>query len=299
MELLKSLFENAELPADFQEKTKTLFEAAVAESVKAELTALQESFDAKLVESKEAYVTESVALIDKVVEETILEWAKENAIPLDTQIKGQIAESFLSGLKGLFEKADIELSGDTAGSEIAKLHEQLAEATKIADAAKTALVESESKLVQLKIKEIIESVTAGLADTVAHRVATLCEAFDFKSEEDFKSKVALVLEAVTGAKVKGTMDADGVQIPVTGGAAVIAQVDGASGSEPAPEVVTKPAGDSADPYKSPVNGTPVKTQPTIKTEAEALREMFNATAAEHAPHLNSDLVAETMKLFNK
>lgn len=291
MELLKSLFENAELPADFQEKTKTLFEAAVAESLKSEVAALQESFDAKLAESKEAFVAESVALIDSVVEETVLEWAKENAIPLDNQIKGQIAESFLQGLKGLYESADIELKGDTAaGSKIAELQEQAAAAAKAESEAKQALAEAHAQLVQIKTKQIIASITEGLADTVAHRVASLCEAFEFKTEEDFTAKANMVLEAVTG-KIKGTQNLDGTTVAVDGGAAPAAKVDTASGSEPAPEVVQKPTADSAAPLKGDDHGKPVENK------GDPLKEAFDRQAAEYAPHLNADLVSETLKLF--
>jgi len=283
MELLKALFENAELPTDFKEKTTTLFEAAVDERVKSELAQFQESYEKQLNEAKEAFATEAVATLDSLIEETVLEWAKENAVGLDSEIKGQIAESFLQGLKGVFEKADIELSGDTAGKELVKLQEQNAALEADAKAAKAALVEAESKLVQIKIKEIIGQVTEGLADTQVHRVTKLCEAFEFKSEEDFRSKAALVVEAV-GGKIKGVQDADGVIIAVDGEGKKPEQVDTASGAAASEDgkLVDKPAG------ASNTSAEGAKGEPENK--GDGLREA-------HAPHLEADLVTETMKLF--
>lgn len=320
MELLQSLFENAELPTDFKEKTTTLFEAAVDEKVKTQLTQIQESYDNKLNEAKEAFIAESIATIDSVVEETVLEWAKENAVALDSEIKGQIAESFLQGLKGVFEKADIELNGDTAGKELVKLQEQNATLEKQVVETKQALVESEQKLVNIKIKEIIEQVTEGLADTQSHRVAKLCEAFDFKSEDDYRAKVALVVEAITGAplkqeakgklqpntplagelndpgvgavgyspsnkagKVTGTVDVGGTKAPVDGKKTVTDTVDDESGESPVDTLVTKPKG-AANKSAEGDKGLPIQ-------------EVYDNLRDQYAPHIQSDMVAETLKLF--
>jgi hypothetical protein len=289
MELLKALFENAELPTDFKEKTTTLFEAAVDERVKVELATLQESFDVKLTEAKETFAAEAVAKIDAVVEATVLEWAKENAVALDSEVKGQIAESFLQGLKGVFEKADIELSGDTAGKELVKLQEQNAELAKQAEADKAALVEAQTQLVQIKIKDIIEQVTEGLADTQAHRVAKLCEAFDFKSEDDFRAKAALVVEAVGG--IKGTQNADGTTIAVTSSTGVVSDKVTPTGTENEDgELVTKPTG-AAVPSAEGDNGTPKENK------GDPVREAYELNRDTYAPHFESDLVAEALKLF--
>lgn len=292
MELLKSLFENAELPSDFKEKTATIFEAAVDERVKADLVKIQESYDAKVNEAKEAYVAEATATIDAVVEETVLEWAKENAVALDSQVKGQLAESFLKGLKGIFEQADIELNSEASSTRIAELTEAAAAAEAKAEAAKVALVEAEQKLVQHQIKEILEAKTAGLADTVAHRVAKLCEAFDFKSAEDFAAKVEMVKEAVG---IKATVDADGTHIPVTSDKSMVKDKVNTDAGTHAPEdgeLVVKPG----SPSNKSAEGD--KGQGTV-TPMDPLKETYDRQRDQYAPHLESDLVSETLKLFKK
>lgn len=295
--LLKNLFGSVDLPADFAEKVETIFEATVVEKVDAQIAAqiltLQESFDAKLVTEKEAFIAESMATVDKVIEDTILEWAKENAVGLDTEVKGQLAESFLVGLKSLFEKADIELTGEgVAAKEIAALNESLATAKADAEAAKLALVESTVKLVDIKRAEIIAEATAGLADTVAHRAKRLCEAFEFKSEDDFRSKATMIVEAVTGKKIdeastiKGTVNADGTIVAVVDGGAKapIDQANTASGQSPAPEIVT-------DVQK--------RAELDQHVGAKDLKEQFEASKALHAPHFGEDLVALTLASMKK
>lgn len=321
MELLKALFENADLPAEFKTKTATLFEAAVDERVKAEVASLVESFDAKLAAATTAFITEATKTVDSVVEETVLEWAKENAVALDSQVKGQIAESFLTSLKGVFEKADIEINGGTAGVELTKLQEANAVLVKAAEASKVALVEAEGKLVSIKRAEILKQVTEGLADTQAHRVAKLVEAFDFKSEADFRSKAAMVVEAVSGkpAPVAVNHDGDGTPIAVPAGGKNTPQIDipaGSTGNEDG-ELVVKPTGTaviSAQGADGKPVATKVITQPGLDGNTTPhmirdpqgkpgngmpgnLKEQVELLHGNAAPHLHSDLIAETLKLF--
>lgn len=305
MELLKALFESAELPADFKEKTTTLFEAAVDEKVKAEVATLAESFQSKLETAKAEFLAEAVKTVDSVIEETVLEWAKENAVALDSEVKGQIAESFLSSLRAVFEKADIELSGDTAGKELVKLQEQNADLVKKAEAAKNALTEAQDRLTQIKIKEIIAEVTAGLADTQVHRVTKLVEAFAFISEEDFRVKAALVVEAVGGKIVavnngNQAVPAGPSNVSNQVGALASAPTDGpqdgkllgkpgvgnksADGNDGTPEssqVIDEPGLDPATPHMT-------FTPPGAKDKKATM---------EAAPHLHANLVEETLKLF--
>ena len=282
MDLMTALFESAELPADFKEKTKVLFESALTEAVdakvKAELVTIQESYDTKLAEHKEIFISEAVELIDSFLEESVVEWAKENVVPLDAQIKSQLAENFLTGIRGLLESADIALAETDAGSELHKLNEQVATLTKVVEEKSAALVEAESKIVAAKTKEIVESLTAGLADTVAHRVSKLCEAFEFVSEESFRSKAEMIIEAITGGKkidIKGTQNADGTVIPV---------------GEPYPVAkVSLEATDPTDPATIKINQ---QDDPNA-----SITEQFEHNKNLYAPDFGTDLSASTLKLF--
>lgn len=318
MELLKSLFESADLPAEFKAKTTTLFEAAVDEKVKAEVANLAEGFQLKLEEARAQFLAESIRTVDSVIDESVLEWARENAVGLDSEIKGQIAESFLAGLKGVFEKADIELSGDTAGRELIKLQEQNSDLVKQATDAKAALTEAQNTLTRIAIKEIIAEVTAGLADTQAHRVGKLVESFEFKSAEDYRAKAALVVEAVTGAPLKqearGTtpagkeLNGDGNSnsgdlatgyAPDSKGGKIGGVNNGKAvpaGASTVSDVVDTTAG-AAGPEDGELVVKPTVPSATSAEGNKGLSVKENTLIESVAPHLNSDLVAETLKLF--
>jgi hypothetical protein len=199
----------------------------------------------------------------------------------------------------VFEKADIELSGDTAGKELVKLQEANAALSAEAAATKQALVEAQGALSQIKRKEVIAQVTEGLADTQIHRVTKLLEAFDFKTEDDFRNKAALVVEAVGGKAIKGTHDADGVIVAVTGDTTPVAtsKIDSASTGVENPEgvLVTKPAG-----AESGANGANASAEGADGKGAvvkDPVTEAYNHARDTYAPHFEADMVAETLKLF--
>lgn len=289
MQLLQALFENADLPTDFKEKTVTLFEAAVDEKVATQLKAIQESFDQKVDGAKADFITEATSNIDAIVEATVLEWAKENAVPLDSQAKATLAESFLTDLRGMFEKADIEMSGDAAGQELAKLTEQNTKLVNESMELKTQVESVNGQLTKMSMKAIIDEMTAELPDTTASRARKLCESFDFKSDEDFRSKVGMVIEAVAG--IKGTFNADGTTVPVIGTGTEQAQADTAAGVH-APEdgeLITKPAGAKIKSAEG-AKGTPESSQAALK---EALQNKIDLVAPLHG----KNLIEEAMKLY--
>lgn len=279
MDLLQTLFESAEIPADFKEKTTALFEAAVQEKMKAQVLELQESYDARLEEAKKTFVTESLAAIDSVYEEAIVEWAKENSVALDASIKVGIAESFLQEFKQVFEKAEVELHGDTEGK-ITSLQESVAAAEKAALEAKQELKEAQDKLTTIEKAKVLESVTAGLSVATVERIKMLSEAFDSSDLAEYARKLALVKEAVSG-----TYSNDSVTVPVDSTTSNVAQVEnGGPGEDGSIDKTVKVAVDNTE-------------NKTGKDTTDPIKEQFQGTQAISAPHLHSDLIEETLKLF--
>lgn len=213
-EQLKKLFESAGIPADVGDQALAIFEAAVKEGVDVGLaehiSQMQEAFESKFAEQTEAFISEKTATIETLMQESLLEWAKENAVAIDGSLKIQIAESFLrnigtamtnegytlvnEGGTTLTEQAIQESSNKDA--QIALLQAKLAEVTNIMDGVRR--------------KEIVESATQGLSDVQTERVKSLCESLSFKDIESFASQVSIIAEAFGGKKVvkEGTSEED-------------------------------------------------------------------------------------------
>ena len=104
-----ALFGGEDLSEEFKNKAITVFEAAVHERVTAIESDLLEQYEQKLSEEVEE-VTESLTTkLDDYLNYVVEEWMQENELAVDSGIRTEVAESFMDGLKSLFEEHYIEM----------------------------------------------------------------------------------------------------------------------------------------------------------------------------------------------
>lgn len=211
MQLLKQLFENAGLPADFETKATSVFEAAIKEQVDAtvatETAKLAEAMEKKLTEQKEAFVAEQTAMLESFIDGVVTEWATENAVNLDTSIKAELAESFLSGLGKLYKEHNVEVTPDSQ-TVVESLQKQVAELTTKLDEQATAIADKVKLVEGFERSQVVAELSKDLAATQAERVAKLAQHLVFESTDSFKQKVGFLVEAVAGVPAASAKPAD-------------------------------------------------------------------------------------------
>jgi plasmid maintenance system antidote protein VapI len=192
-EHLESLFNGENLSEEFMSKTAVIFEAALNERTsKIREQVLRES--ASIIEEEVQKVTEELATrLDEYLNYAVDEWMKENKLAVENGIRTEIAESFIGGLKNLFETHYIEVPE--------KKHDILEDLFNENQELESALNE------QIKANmEISKEVTAGQARAIfletvsdlsrvdAERLASLAESIEFSSSEDFENKLNILKE---------------------------------------------------------------------------------------------------------
>lgn len=188
-----ALFEGSELSDEIKDKVKTIFESALAEKVATEVELIKEDYEAKFDASLDEIKAELVESIDTFLNYAVEEWVQENKLAVESGLRTEIAESFITGLKGLFlesfievpeEKYDLvaEMEEETATLK-ASLDEQIA---KNAAAAVTI-----SNLIK---ESVFTEVADGLALTDKDRLKTLAEGVEFGSEQEYKEKLLTIKE---------------------------------------------------------------------------------------------------------
>jgi len=190
---VNALIAGEELSEEFKEKTKTIFEAAVKSKLAEETKKIEEAFEARLSEQVETVKSELAEKMDKFLTYVAEEWKKENEIELHNGIKLEMAESFMSGMKALFEENNVQLPEDK--------YDVLEEMTSKLDEMEEKLNEQIEKNMSLNgtiktfVKEsVVAEVSKGLAQTQAEKLASLAEGVEFESEESFKSKLETIKE---------------------------------------------------------------------------------------------------------
>ena len=200
---LKALIEGEELSEEFQDKARVIFETAIKTKVEEIKEELQESYAAALVEELETIKGGLIERVDGYLEYVADECMQENALQVEAGLKTEMTESFLEGMKGLFEEHYVtipEEKYDVLNSMVDKLDEmegKLNEQIERNVALNRRLAESTADV-------IFADVTEGLADTQKEKLATLAENVEFESESDYREKLGTLKESYFPTKSTGT-----------------------------------------------------------------------------------------------
>ena len=109
---VNALLGGQELSEEFREKAKTIFEAALKSKVTELREAMEAHYEAKLVEEVEGMKDELVERVDSYLEYVADEWLQENALQVERGIRTEMTESFLEGMRGLFEEHYVSIPED-------------------------------------------------------------------------------------------------------------------------------------------------------------------------------------------
>ena len=185
---VEALLQGEELSEEFQTKEKTIFEAAINNKVDAIQEELEKVYSEKLAEEIESTKTSLTERVDSYLEYVADEWLHENQLAVDQGLKAEMSESFMTGLKGLFEEHYVsvpEEKYDVLESMVNKLDEMESKLNEQIDkniALNKRLSESTSD-------GILSDVSEGLAVTQKEKLASLAESVEFESEENYREKL--------------------------------------------------------------------------------------------------------------
>jgi hypothetical protein len=191
---VQALLEGEELSEEFEEKARTIFEAAIVSKVETIKEQLIASYQEALVEEVVAIKEELNERVDSYLEYVADEWFSENALAVENGLKSEVTESFLDGIKSLFEEHYVSIPEekyDVLESMVDKLDEmegKLNEQIEKNVALNRRLAESSADVV-------FGEVTEGLASTQKEKLATLVEKVEFESESDYREKLVTLKES--------------------------------------------------------------------------------------------------------
>jgi len=191
---VNALLGGEELSEEFKEKAKTIFEAAINAKVAGIKEELETQYQEKLAEEIEAAKESLAERVDSYLEYVADEWFEENALAIENGLKTEMTESFLSGMKGLFEEHYVTIPEDK--------YDVLESMVEKLDDMETKLNEQIEKNISLngRLSEatadgILDEVSEGLAVTQKEKLASLSESVEFESEAQYREKLETLKES--------------------------------------------------------------------------------------------------------
>ena len=191
---VSALVEGEELSEEFKEKAKTIFEAAINSKVSAIKESLEESYAAALLEEVQEIKDTLSSRVDSYLEYVSEEWMSENALQIQHGLKTEMTESFLSGMRGLFEEHYVSIPEekyDVLESMVEKLDEMESKLNEQIEKN----VSLNKRLAESVAGGILDQVSEGLAQTQKEKLASLVESVEFESEEEYREKLETLKES--------------------------------------------------------------------------------------------------------
>ena len=191
---LNALISGEELSEEFQEKARTIFETAIKTKVSEMKEELKSEYEKSLVEEVATIKEELSNRVDSYLEYVAEEWVEENQLAVEQGLKTEMTESFLSGMKSLFEDHYVTIPEDkydVLNSMVEKLDEmedKLNEQINKNVALTKRLSESTADV-------ILADVSEGLAVSQKEKLASLAENVEFDSEETYREKLVKLRES--------------------------------------------------------------------------------------------------------
>ena len=200
---VNALLAGEELSEEFQEKARTIFEAAINSKVAAIKEGLEKEYEEKFVsELAEAIVEtkeELTTRVDSYLEYVADEWFNENQLAVEAALKTEMTESFITGMKELFEAHYVNIPEekyDVLESMVDKLDDM---ETKLNEQIEKN-VSLNSRLSESVADGILTQVSEGLAQTQKEKLASLSESVEFESETQYREKLETLKESYFSQK---------------------------------------------------------------------------------------------------
>ncbi len=185
---VEALLQDEELSEEFKEKAALIFESALSAKTKQIQSVLEEQYAAALEEEIAEIKLGLTERVDSYLEYVSSEWLEENALAVEAGLKTEITESFMDGMKSLFEAHYVNMPEekyDVLESMVQKLDEM---ETKLNEQIERNVVLNQ-QLSENSAERIFAEVTEGLAMSQKDKLATLAESVEFESDENYREKL--------------------------------------------------------------------------------------------------------------
>jgi hypothetical protein len=193
---ITTIFGSEDLSEEFINKAGSIYEAAVMTKANEVVQEIHEQYENAFNEEVENIKSQLQEQVDSYLNYVVGEWLEENKLAIESGIRTEIAENFISQLKDLFLESYIEVPQNKTN-----LFDEMTGAIEELENRVNQELERNVDLVNenkaLRAVTIFNEATKNLTDGEIDRVSKLVENIEFINEEDFTDKVQTLVENIT------------------------------------------------------------------------------------------------------
>jgi len=201
---VNALLGGEELSEEFKAKAKTIFETALKTKVAEVRKLLEQQYEEKLgeeiIEAKEALAER----VDSYLEYVADEWFTENQLAVENGLKEELTQSFLGGMKSLFEEHYVQIPEDKYDV-LESMVEKLDDMESKLNEQIEKNISLNKRLAESVADGILDEVSEGLASTQKEKLASLAESVEFESENNYREKLETLKQSYFAQKSSPTV----------------------------------------------------------------------------------------------
>jgi len=200
-----ALIDGEELSEAFKTKAATIFEAAVKSKISKIRKQIREESKKEQDERVESIQEEMTDNMDKYLNYAAKEWMEENKLSVETGVRNEVTESFITGLKKLFEEHYIDVPEEKEDVfeslvvEVAELEEKL-------DAQTEKHMDTVKELNTYKAASVFNTVSEGMVDTDVEKFTELTEDVDYDTDDQYAEKLNVIKNSYFKSDTKDVVD---------------------------------------------------------------------------------------------
>jgi hypothetical protein len=193
--------DDSTISEEFKSKVSTIFEARVQDRISQIAEETEAKYAGMLEEAVEAVKADLTEKVNDYLSYVVEQWIADNEIAIETGLRSELTEDFISGLRNLFAEHYIDVPAEKVdlveelATKVEELESQLNEEIERGIETKKSLVESRKQ-------EITREVSEGLTATQVEKIKSLAESVEFSTEEEYKGKLETIRENYFPSGVK-------------------------------------------------------------------------------------------------
>lgn len=185
--------DDSTISEEFKSKVSTIFEARVYDKIAMFQEELETQYASMLDEAVESVKEDLTEKVNDYLSYVVEQWIADNEIAIESGLRSELTEDFISGLRNLFAEHYIDVPAEKVdlveelASKVEELESKLNEEIEYGIDLRKSLVESRKV-------EIAHEVTEGLTATQVEKIKSLAESVDYSTEEEYKDKLETIRE---------------------------------------------------------------------------------------------------------
>jgi hypothetical protein len=195
--------DDSTISEEFKQKAATIFEARLFDRVNQIEEQIEERYASMLEEAVDTIKTDLTEKVNDYLSYVVEQWMEDNEIAIETGLRSELTEEFISGLRNLFAEHYIDVPSEKVDV-VEELSHQVDELQTRLNEEIERNVETRSALIEATKQQITVEVTEGLNATQVEKIKTLAESVEFSTEEEYTHKLETIRENYFPSDVKKT-----------------------------------------------------------------------------------------------